>query len=48
VRILFDPDQSQLAALRPGLSTTVTVRLNSEDVSPPRVGPSTPIRKAQL
>jgi membrane fusion protein (multidrug efflux system) len=27
VRILFDADQPQLAALRPGLSTTVTVRL---------------------
>ncbi|HVF17280.1 MAG TPA: HlyD family secretion protein, partial [Steroidobacteraceae bacterium] len=27
VRILFDANQPQLAALRPGLSTTVTVRL---------------------
>jgi membrane fusion protein, multidrug efflux system len=48
VRILFDPNQLQLSALRPGLSTTVTVRLNSDNVSTPRAGPSTPIRKAQL
>jgi len=29
VRIRFDPGQSALASLRPGLSTTVTVRLNA-------------------
>jgi membrane fusion protein (multidrug efflux system) len=39
VRILFDADQPHLAALRPGLSTTVTVRLDAinsmRDASPP-------------
>jgi len=30
VRILFDADQPDLAALRPGLSTTVTVRLDAK------------------
>jgi membrane fusion protein (multidrug efflux system) len=48
VRILFDPNQPQLASLRPGLSTTVTVLLNAANASTPRVGPRTPVRKAQL
>jgi membrane fusion protein (multidrug efflux system) len=30
VRIAFDPGQSAVARLRPGLSTTVTVRLTPE------------------
>jgi membrane fusion protein (multidrug efflux system) len=43
VRILFDADQPQLAALRPGLSTTVTVRL--EPITSPRASP--PYKTAQ-
>jgi membrane fusion protein, multidrug efflux system len=42
VRILFDANQPQLAALRPGLSTTVTVRL--EPVI--RAQPSAPYKTA--
>jgi membrane fusion protein (multidrug efflux system) len=30
VRIRFEPGQAALASLRPGLSTTVTVRLNAQ------------------
>jgi membrane fusion protein (multidrug efflux system) len=43
VRILFDANQPALAALRPGLSTTVTVRLQA-----PAVHPSPPYKTAAL
>jgi multidrug resistance efflux pump len=45
VRILFDADQPDLAALRPGLSTTVTVRL---DAASHVSRPSPPQKTAQL
>ena len=44
VRILFDANQPALAVLRPGLSTTVTVRLDSSE----RVGRPSPPYKAAL
>jgi membrane fusion protein (multidrug efflux system) len=45
VRILFDAQQPQLASLRPGLSTTVTVRLEAIERAP---RPSPPYKAAQL
>jgi len=45
VRILFDADQPHLASLRPGLSTTVTVRLDA--INPTR-GASPPYKAARL
>src|SRR5262249_44946409 len=37
VRIRFEPHQAQLAGLRPGLSTTVTVRLSGANATDARV-----------
>jgi membrane fusion protein, multidrug efflux system len=45
VRILFDANQPALAALRPGLSTTVTVRLQTVE---PVAHPSPPYKAASL
>ena len=45
VRILFDANQPALASLRPGLSTTVTVRLETIE---PHSRPSPPSKTAQL
>jgi membrane fusion protein (multidrug efflux system) len=45
VRILFDANQPALASLRPGLSTKVTVRLETVE---PHARPSPPSKNAQL